>query len=200
MEVDLLLKHDKLFVHLNLQVVSSSLNLSFQLDHFFFLQKHKWRLNAKAVTYLLFEELLSLILLILLLQSFDPLAFLHLEGIKLFSVVHSFINALVNSYQFLVVLHDFEAGIWLDFCNLNCSVKFVVKNAHLLFVLNLKILNFVERFFFILFKWLFPTAVKVLQMLLSDLNVLSHLAALNVGAQLILESYNLALKEPDFFH
>ena len=37
-------------------------------------------------------------------------------------------------------------------------------------------------------------------MLLSDLNVLSHLAALNVGAQLILESYNLALKEPDFFH
>ena len=41
MEVDLLLKHDKLFVHLNLQVVSTSLNLSFQLDHFFFLQKHK---------------------------------------------------------------------------------------------------------------------------------------------------------------
>ena len=36
-QVDLLLQHHQLFVHLNLQAVSTCLNLCFHLDHFFFL-------------------------------------------------------------------------------------------------------------------------------------------------------------------
>ena len=39
-QVDLLLENDKLHIHLDFQVISSGLNLSLQLNHFFFLQQN----------------------------------------------------------------------------------------------------------------------------------------------------------------
>lgn len=40
-QVDLLLKHNKLFVHLNLQIMAACLNLGLHLKHFFFLLESK---------------------------------------------------------------------------------------------------------------------------------------------------------------
>ena len=41
MQVDLFLKHYKLLIHLNFQVVTSSFDFCLQLNHFFFLTKNK---------------------------------------------------------------------------------------------------------------------------------------------------------------
>ena len=122
------------------------------------------------------------------------------EGLELFAVVHSFINALVNRYQFFVVLHDLESGVWLDLCCLNGAVQLAVQVFHLLLVIDLEAVDFLERLFFILLETLLPGAVEILQVLLADLHVLAHLVLLDVDAQLVLEPDYLGLEQAHFLH
>ena len=122
MQVNLLLEHDELFVHLNLQVVAGSLDLCLHLDHLFFL------LN---------EQGLALVLRVFLFEGLDSLSLLHFERLELLPVVHRLINSLVHGDKLLVVLHDFEFGVGLDLTRLNCSIELAIERFHLLFMVDL---------------------------------------------------------------
>ena len=155
---------------------------------------------AMCITYLVSGQLLSLVVSILLLQIFDTFSFLDLEGLELLSVVHSLVNSLIDSDKLLVVLHDLQLGCGLDLGSFNCAVKLTVECLHLLFVLNLQVLDLLESLLFILLEALIPSVVEVLHVLLTDLNILTHLSMLNVGPQLVLSRDNFGLKESHFLH
>ena len=151
--------------------MATSLNLGLNLEHFFFLGSQK---------------LLALVVGILLLQSFDTFGLLDLEGLELLSVVHGFIDPLVEGHQLLVVLHDLQLGIGFDLGSLHGAVKFAVKRLHLLLVVNLQVLNLLERLLLVGLEALLPALVEILHVLLTDLNVLAHLGTLDVSAELVL--------------
>ena len=90
MQINLLLEHYQLLVHLNLQVVSSSLQLCLKLVHLFLL---------------VFGQLFTLILGVLEAQIFNSFSLLYLKLFQLLSVVHGLFDSLIVGYKFLVVLH-----------------------------------------------------------------------------------------------
>lgn len=91
-QVDLLLKNNQLFLHLNFQIVTCSLNLRLHLNH---------------LLSLVIKELISLVLSVLLLKSIHSFCLFDFESLELLSVVHRFIDSLIDSHQFFIVLHHF---------------------------------------------------------------------------------------------
>lgn len=81
-QVDLLLEHDKLFVHFNLEAVPSRLDLGLHLNHFFLLIR---------------QQSLALVVSILLLQILHSFSFLDLEGFEFLAVVHGLVDSLIDS-------------------------------------------------------------------------------------------------------
>lgn len=112
MQVDFFLKHNNISVHLDLQVVPSGFDFGLELMHFLLL---------------LIQESFSLILSVLLSQSFDSLSFLDLEALELLSVVHCLLDPLVNSDQLFVLLHFLELGLGFYLHGLDGAVKFLVE-------------------------------------------------------------------------
>ena len=119
MEVNLLLKDDQVFVHLDLHVMPSSLNFGLQLHQLFLLCCLKGP---------------SLLVCVFLPQFFDSFSFKHFEFFQLFAVVHGFFNALVDSDQLLCILHLFEFWSRLDLSSFDSSVQFRVQHFHGIFV------------------------------------------------------------------
>jgi len=67
-------------------------------------------------------------------------------------------------------------------------------------VLDLKALNFLERFFLIILELIFPSTVEVLQVLMANFHILPHLVLLDVLSKVLLELHDRSLELPDFFH
>ena len=111
MEVNLFLKDDQVFVHLDLHVMPSSLNFGLQLHQLFLL----CCLQGP-----------SLLVCVFLPQFFDSFSFKHFEFLQLFAVVHSLFDTFVDRDQLFGILHLFEFGCWLDLCSFNSSVQFLV--------------------------------------------------------------------------
>lgn len=185
MQVDLLSQHNQFLVHLDFQVVTTCFNLGFNLEHFFFLVSKK---------------LLALIVCVFLLKSLYSFSLLDLESLELLSVVHGFVDSLVERHELLIVLHNLQLGVGLDLGSLHSTVKFAVKSFHLLLVINLQVLNLLKRFLFVNGETLLPSLVEILHVLLANLNVLSHLCSLDVSPQLVLIAGDFSFKESDFLH
>ena len=49
-------------------------------------------------------------------------------------------------------------------------------------MIDLKAVDFLKRLLFVILETLFPGSVEILQVLLADLNVLTHLVLLDVSA------------------
>ena len=107
MKTYLFLESIELFVHLDLQVMSSSLDLSLQLKHFLLL---------------ISEKCLPLVIGILLSQLLDSKSFLHFQVFKLFPVVHCLFDPFIDSNQLFIVLHFLEPSRWLDLGGFDCSI------------------------------------------------------------------------------
>ena len=90
MQIDLFLKHYQFLVHLDLQVVTSSLQLSLQLVHLFLL---------------VLGQLLSLVLGILHAQVLHSFGLLHFKLLQFLPVVHGFFDAFIVRNKLLIVLH-----------------------------------------------------------------------------------------------
>ena len=148
----------------------------------------------------MFDERLALIFLVLLLKCADTFAFFNFKFLQFLSVVHRFINSLVDSDQLFIILHRLKSGIWLDLGGFNGTVKFSVQSFHLLLMVDLQALNFFERLLFIDLKALLPFVIEFLHMLLSDSDVLTHLCALDVSAEFVLILDNLIFQKSDFLH
>ena len=67
-------------------------------------------------------------------------------------------------------------------------------------MVHLQILNLLESLFLIDLEALLPLVVELLHVLVTDLDVLTHLSSLNVASKLVLIVDNLSLEESDFFH
>ena len=159
---------------------------------------HKQKKTKDA--YLVTQQLFALVFSVLLSEVLNSFLLRNFEGLELFAVVHGFVNALVNRHQFFVVLHDLESGVWLYLRSLDGAVQLAVQVFHLLLVIDLEAVDFLERLFFVLLETLLPGAVEVLQVLLADLHVLAHLVLLDVDAQLVLEPDYLGLEQAHFLH
>ena len=64
----------------------------------------------------------------------------------------------------------------------------------------MELLNFLERVNLELLKLLLPLYVKVLEHIVTDLDVLLHLGALNVESQFVLVADDLVLQKPHLLH
>ena len=155
---------------------------------------------ALLLAYLMFYEFLALIFFILLLKCGDTLALLNFEFLQLLPVVHSFIDSLIDSDQLLIVLHSLQSGIWLNLGGFNGSVQLAVQSFHLLLMVDLKALNFFQRLLLVDLEALLPCVIEFLHMLFTDSHILSHLSALDVGAEFVLILDNLILEKADFLH
>ena len=184
-QIDLLLQHDQLLVHLNLQIIASCFNFCFHLYHFFLL---------------ISKQCFALVLGVLLFQIFNTLRFLDFESFELFPVIHSFINSLIDSDKLFVVLHDLQFCVGFDFARLNSSIKFSIQSFHLLFMRDLQVLNPEEGVILILLELHFPIIVKVLHMFFTDLHIFSHLSLLNVLTKLVLKVHDFSFEKTHFFH
>ena len=67
-------------------------------------------------------------------------------------------------------------------------------------MLVLELLNFNNAFILSLSKIIFPIAVKLLEFLVTNIDILSQLNLLNICAQIVLEEANVSLEESDFSH
>ena len=67
-------------------------------------------------------------------------------------------------------------------------------------MIQLELLNFRERVNLELLELLLPLYVKVLEHIVTDLNILFHLSALNVESKFVLVSDDLPFKEPHLLH
>jgi len=65
---------------------------------------------------------------------------------------------------------------------------------------ELELLNLVERLLLKVLELVLPSNVKVLEVLVTDLNVFLHLLLLNVRAEFILVANDVSLESSDFFH
>ena len=54
-------------------------------------------------------------------------------------------------------------------------------------MIYLETVNLLERLFFVLLKLVFPSTIEILEMLLTNLNVLAHLCPLDVDSKFVLE-------------
>jgi len=70
----------------------------------------------------------------------------------------------------------------------------------LVFMGELELLNLVERLLLKVLELVLPSNVKVLEVLVTDLNVFLHLLLLNVRAEFILVANDVSLESSDFFH
>ena len=67
-------------------------------------------------------------------------------------------------------------------------------------MIQLELLNFLERVNLELLKLLLPFYVKVLEHIVTDLDVLLHLSALNVESKFVLISDDLPFNKPHLLH
>ena len=65
---------------------------------------------------------------------------------------------------------------------------------------DLQILNLVQRVFLEVLKLSLPVLVEILEMLVSNRDILLHLSGLNVSSQLILVLDNISLHHTDLLH
>ena len=149
---------------------------------------------------MIFDERLALIFLILLLECSYTFAFFDFEFLQLLSVVHRFINSLIDGDQLFIILHCLKSGIGLDLGGFDSTVKLTVESFHLLLMIDLKALNLLKRLLFIDLEALLPCVIEFLHMLLTNLNILPHLSALNVGAEFVLIRDNFGFEESNFLH
>ena len=131
---------------------------------------------------MIFDERLALIFLILLLKCSDTFAFFDFKFLQLLSVVHRFINPLIDGDQLFIILHCLQSGVGLDLGGFNGTVKLSVQSFHLLLMIDLQALNLFERLLFIDLEALLPFVIEFLHMLFTNGHILPHLSALNVGA------------------
>ena len=99
MKVDLLRQNMELLVHLDLQVVTTSLNLGIGLLDLF---------------HLLLLKLVPLVPGTLFSEIFDSLRLFDLKHLELLSVVHGFLSSLIDCDELLVLLHFFQLETRLD--------------------------------------------------------------------------------------
>jgi len=151
-------------------------------------------------TYLVSQQLLSLVVSVLLLETLYSLDLLHLELLQLLAVVHGLVDSFVDGHQLLVVLHHLQLGSGFDLGDFNGSVKFTVQGLHLLLVHHLEIVNFVKCFLLVQLEALLPAFVELLHVLLANGDVLAHLSVLDVGAQVVLEGNDFSLEQSHLFH
>ena len=185
MQVDLFLEDHQLLVHLNLQVVFACFDFGAQLMDF--LQ-------------LLALELLPLIGCILGAEILDPLSLLNLKNFKLFAVVHSFFNSLIDGNQLLILLHLTKFRRWLDLDCFDSTVQLLVQHFHLLFVLCAEILHLGITLLGELFELVVPVTNELLEFLVTDLDVFLKLGLLDVRAKLVLVLVNVDLEEANLPH
>jgi hypothetical protein len=179
MEVNFLLKNDQILVLFNLESMSTSLDLGLKLMQFFLL---------------LIKQGLSLLGGILLSKILNPLGLFDLQDLELLSIIHCFFDSLVNSNKFLIILHLLQFRRWLYLNCFNSSVKLHIQHFHLFLVLKLELFNFNEAFVTKFSKLSFPISVKLLELLITNIHVLSELMLLDVGSEFILEHSNINLK------
>ena len=113
MQSNLLLQNNQVFIHLNLQIVSSCFNFSLKLVE---------------LLLLFMQELLSLVLSVLLTKVFDALGLFDLEDLQLLAVVHGLLHSLVDGDQLLIVLHLLQLGRGLDLDCFHSFLKYCVFN------------------------------------------------------------------------
>ena len=135
-----------------------------------------------------------------MLKCADTLAFFNFEFLQLLSVVHSFVDSLIDSDQLLIVLHRLQSSVWLNLGSFNGSVQLAVQSFHLLLMVDLKALNFFQRLLFVDLEAFLPLVVEFLHMFFADSHVLTHLGALDVSTEFVLILDNLTLEKTDFLH
>jgi hypothetical protein len=67
-------------------------------------------------------------------------------------------------------------------------------------MIDLEAVNLLQRLFLVVRELFFPRTIEVLEMLLTNLNVLAHLRPLNVDAQFVLELNDFLLEKAHLLH
>jgi len=184
-QVNLLLENGELLVHEDLQVVAASVNLRLQLVHFFPLA---------------LLERLALLLGVFLSEELDALRLLILKVLELLAVVLGFLDALVHGDERLTVLEELELGVGLDVGALDGAVQLLVEHVHLVLVLVLQVVHLHDRLVLELVELALPRLVEVLEHLVADVDVLSHLGLLDVLAKFVLVAHDVSFKKSDLAH
>ena len=159
-------------------------------------------LGLKLVDFLQLLLLKSLALLLGILgpEIINALLLLDLEDLELLAIVHGFLDSLVDCHQLFVLLHVLELVGRLDLQGLDSSVQLLVQKLHLFLVLAAEVLHFDVAFFSEDVELAVPVTDELLQLFITNLDVLFELSFLDINTELVLVDVNVSLKETNLSH
>jgi hypothetical protein len=165
--------------------VSASFDLGLKLYHLFLLVR---------------EKSISLVFSIFIPEFFDSHGFLDLKISEFLPVIHGFLDSLIDGNKFLIILVFFELGRGLDFGSLDSSIQFLIQLIHLELMLHLQFFDLDKRIVFEVCEMLLPLIVEVLQLRVTNLDILGQLADLDVFPEFILVLNDVLFELADFTH